>query len=239
MSPDEVVAASHPRPGGGSEAAAHFELANHLAGGGHEVTLLSPAAPEETAELGRVRFTPRRFELDGLAGLLRRHDVAVAQGQHANDVALAGSGVPAAIDFYDPFLVEHLHYLESLGLDPYRNDHASWVLQLARGDYFLCSSPEQRLYYLGFLTAVGRVHPERVAADPELAGLIGVVPFGLDVELPAHRPLLPERRPGERRLLFGGLYDWYDPGTALAALALLPEEVSLLMVRNPNPDSTP
>ena len=36
--------------------------------------------------------------------------------------------------------------------------------------------------------------------------------------LPPHRPWLPPRAAGERRILFGGLYDWYDPWTLLAAL---------------------
>ena len=86
------------------------------------------------------------------------------------------------------------------------------MLQLARGDFFLCSSAEQRLFYLGFLTALGRINPERVAADPTLAGLIAPVPFGAARRAAARTGrCLPPRAPGERRLLFGGLYDWYDP----------------------------
>jgi hypothetical protein len=48
-------------------------------------------------------------------------------------------------------------------------------------------------------------------------------------------------------VLFGGLYDWYDPGTLLDALELLTTGATaspldrwrLLLVRNPNPGSTP
>ncbi len=203
--------------------------------------LISPAAPEESARCGLDPARVRRFEPGAVAALVADREVAVAQGQLANDLlAAARPDLPVAIDLYDPWLVENLHYLDSLGLDPYRNDHATWVLQLARGDFFLCSSAEQRLFYLGFLTALGRVNPERVAADPTLAGLIAPVPFGLPEPLPPHRPLLEPRRAGERRLLFGGLYDWYDPWTALDALARLPDpELRLLVIRNPNPDSTP
>jgi glycosyltransferase involved in cell wall biosynthesis len=148
--------------------------------------------------------------------------------------------LPTAIDLYDPWLVENLHYLETLGLDPYRNDHASWVLQLGRGDFFLCSSEEQRLFYLGFLAALGRVNPERVAADPDLRDLVATVPFGVPDELPPHVPYLPPRPAGERRLLFGGLYDWYDPWTLLAALERLQGiDWRLYLIRNPNPESTP
>ena len=229
------------RPTMGGIGVRYLELARRLPERGFDVVLVSPATAAESAACGLPADGVRRFEPGGLAALLDDRDVVVAQGQLANDLVHARPDLPTAIDLYDPWLVENFHYAGTLGLAPYRNDHASWILQLSRGDYFLCSSEEQRLYYLGFLTAVGRVHPERVAADPELAGLIGVVPFGLDAEPPPHRPVLPPRRAGERRLLFGGLYDWYDPGTALDALARLPpaEDVVLFLARNPNPASTP
>jgi glycosyltransferase involved in cell wall biosynthesis len=218
----------------------YFEMANHLAAAGHRVTLLSPAAPAGTAELGGRGWTASPLDLAALPRTLRQHDVVVAQGQHANDVVLADSGVPAAIDLYDPFLVEHLNYVETLGLDPYRNDHASWVLQMARGDFFLCSSEEQRLYYLGFLTALGRLNPECVADDPEARRLVGVVPFGLPAAIPAPAPYLPPAAAGVRRLLFGALYDWYDPWTLLDALATLDDvDWRLLVIRHRDTASTP
>ena len=216
----------------------YLELARRLpaaAGGEVATVLVSPADPAE-ARAALAAASPvaaaadvevRRFQRGGLAALLADCDGAVAQGQLANDLLLELPGLPAAIDLYDPWLVENLHYTASLGLDPYRNDHATWVLQLSRGDFFLCSSEEQRGFYLGFLAALGRVNPERVAADPDLAGLIAAVPFGLPQELPAYRPYLPPRRAGERRLLFGGLYDWYDPFTLLAALERLGEMAAL------------
>jgi glycosyltransferase involved in cell wall biosynthesis len=177
----------------------------------------------------------RRCEPHRLADQLAGCDAAVAQGQLANDLVLAAPALPAALDLYDPWLVENLHYHAVLGLDPYRNDHASWLLQMSRGDFFLCSSEEQRVFYLGFLAAAGRVNPELVARDPDLRSLIDVVPFGVPEQLPPHRPYLAPRRPGETRLLFGGLYDWYDPWTLLDALAALdrPGWV-LLLIRNPN-----
>ncbi len=220
----------------------YVELARRLpAVAGIETLLVSPAAEEEMAAvLGAAGgVAVRRFERGRLREILAGCDAAVAQGQLGNDLLLELPDLPAAIDLYDPWLVENLTYAEALGLDPYRNDHATWVLQLSRGDFFLCSSEEQRTFYLGFLAALGRVNPERVAADPDLAGLIAPVPFGVPEELPPHRPLLPPRRTGERRLLFGGLYDWYDPWTLLDALGSLDADWTLLFIRNPNPESTP
>ena len=227
----------------------YLELARRLPRPGIEVVALSPAAPEETP---LPPASVRPFVAGRLAETLADCDAAVAQGQLANDLLLECPELPVAIDLYDPWLVENLHYAPELGLDPYRNDHATWVLQLSRGDFFLCSSEEQRLFYSGFLAALGRVNPRRLAADPDLAGLIAPVPFGVPEELPPHRPFLepagPE--PGARRLLFGALYDWYDPWTLLDALELLerrrgvgeaagPPPWSLLFIRHPDPEGTP
>jgi glycosyltransferase involved in cell wall biosynthesis len=223
----------------------YLELARRLPRPGIEVVLVSPAEPAETKALpGLEGIDVRRFERGRLASLLADCHGAVAQGQLANDLVLEMPALPVAIDLYDPWLIENFAYFETLGLDPYRNDHATWGLQMARGDFFLCSSEEQRTFYLGFLTATGRVNPERLADDPDLATLIAPVPFGVPEELPPHHPVLPPRNPGERRLLFGGLYDWYDPWTLLDALAHLNcppggPDWTLLLIRNPNPESTP
>jgi glycosyltransferase involved in cell wall biosynthesis len=228
----------------------YLKMARRLPRFGFEVLLISPAGPaapetpEDTAALGLPApgILVRRFERGRLPEILAGCAAAVAQGQLGNDLLLEVPSLPAAIDLYDPWLVENLSYVATLGLDPYRNDHATWVLQLSRGDFFLCSSEEQRTFYLGFLAALGRVNPERMAGDPDLATLIAPVPFGVPEALPPHRPVLPPRTPQERRLLFGGLYDWYDPWTLLDALArpeLAARPWTLLLIRNPNPEATP
>lgn len=218
----------------------YLELARRLPDHGIEVVAVSPADP---AAVPLPHGTARRFAAGRLAEIVSDCDGAVAQGQLANDLALECPDLPVAIDLYDPWLIENLHYAQELGFGPYRNDHATWVLQLSRGDFFLCSSEEQRLYYTGFLTALGRVNPRRLAIDPDLDGLVAAVPFGVPDELPAHRPVLPPRDdPRERRILFGALYDWYDPWVLLDALELLDEgdvPWTLLFVRHPNPEGTP
>ena len=218
----------------------YAELARRLPAYGVDVVLVSPVDPTEAAEVPLGGVPVLRFERGRLQTLLAGCDAAVAQGQLANDLLLECPLLPTAIDLYDPWLIENLTYAPALGYGPFANDHATWVLQMSRGDFFLCSSEEQRTFYLGFLAALGRVNPERVARDPDLSGLIAPVPFGVPEELPPHRPYLPARRQDERRLLFGGLYDWYDPWTLLDALAALDRPGwTLLLIRNPNPDSTP
>src|SRR5690606_8519698 len=224
-----LVSSEAIRPSMGGIGVRYLEFARRLPAAGFEVRLLSPGLPEAAAACGLDGVVVDTLRRGALAAQLADCDVVIAQGQHANDVLVEMPRLPAVIDLYDPWLVENLHYAAELGLDPYRNDHATWWLQLSRGDYFLCSSAEQRLYYLGFLTALGRVHPELLAADPEAAGLIGIVPFGIDLHAGGQSPLLPERRPGERRLLFGGLYDWYDPWVVLAALERLDDPDVVLL----------
>ena len=218
----------------------YLELARRLPQAGIEVVVATAGAPEDVPE---VPAEVRAFARGQLASLLADCDGAVAQGQLANDLLVELPQLPCAIDLYDPWLVENLHYTATLGLGPYRNDHATWVLQMSRGDFFLCSSDEQRHYYLGFLTALGRVNPQVLARDPDLQELIAPVPFGVPESLPPHQPVLEPAAPGVRRLLFGGLYDWYDPWTLLAALETLErqgrKDWQLLLVRNPNPESTP
>ena len=228
----------------------YFELARRLPEAGFDVVLLQPGdpadVPAEVLENTSDRVEVRRFERGRLAELVADCDVAITQGQLANDLLLEVPHLPTVVDLYDPFLVENLTYAETLGLDPWRNDHATWVLQMSRGDFFLCSCDEQRQYYLGFLTALGRINPRRVAEDPDARGLIDLVPFGVPDSIPEHRPyldeVLPARREGEKRLLFGGLYDWYDPWPVLEALAAheaspasSSEPWTLLLIRNPNP----
>ena len=214
----------------------YLEFARRLPAHDLEAVLISPSS---VAELPAFGGEGRSLADGSIAELVADCDVVVAQGQQANNVAVECPHKPKVFDLYDPWLVENLHYHETLGLDVYRNDHASWMLQLSEGDFFLCSSEEQRLFYLGLLTSLGRVNPENVKKDPDMGGLIAAVPFGMPTVLPPQQTLLPPPASGEKRILFGGLYDWYDPWTLIQALDQLPPEVRVLFVANPNAESTP
>ena len=99
--------------------------------------------------------------------------------------------------------------------------------QLTRGDFFLCASERQRHFYLGQLAALGRINPSNYAGDPDLAGLISVVPFGLDKAQPQHekqvlKSVVPGIEADDRVILWsGGLYNWFDPKTLIRAVAVL------------------
>jgi len=89
------------------------------------------------------------------------------------------------------------------------------------------------------LTAMGRVDPPAISADPDLQHLVITAPFGLPGELPAHRSVLAEKT-STARILFGCLYDWLDPWPLLHALEARTDEAwELLFVATPNEASTP
>src|SRR5262245_1119417 len=146
-----------------------LEMERALRSDGHEVTLLGPGT------------TPERFRQ-----LTASHDVAVVQGHIANDLFAHGEQIPTVVDLYDPFIIENLHYHQSLP-QAFPHDHETLMQSLQRGDFFLCASDAQRHFYLGTLLAVGRLNPDAFERDPTLHELIAVAPFGV----PPPRPRAP------------------------------------------------
>jgi glycosyltransferase involved in cell wall biosynthesis len=198
-----------------------IEMSKALHAAGHDISLLSPndgpIAPETLRDTSE------------------RSDVAVVQGHIANDFFAHARPIPTVVDLYDPFIVENLHYYDERGAEVFTHDHATLMHSLLRGDYFLCASEAQRLFYLGTLLAAGRVNPAVFENDPRLDSLLGIAPFGV-----APPRDLPDSRPNA--VLFGGIYDWYDPIIAIDAVAIARETIrnlTLTFTRHPNPDFTP
>jgi len=195
-----------------------LEIEKVLKSDGHAVTLLSPPIAAED-----------------LLRLSNDADVAIVQGHIANDFFANARPIPTVVDLYDPFIIENLHYYQSRGAEVFTHDHATLLNSLLRADFFLCASEAQRLFWLGMMLAAGRVNPIAFDSDPNLHSLIRIVPFG--VPPPRERAAATEPR-----VLFGGIYDWYDPILAIDAVALarasLPK-ISLTFTSHPNPELTP
>jgi GT2 family glycosyltransferase len=158
--------------------------------------------------------------------------------------------VRIVVDFYDPFVLENLHYYLD---EPYESQDSlnqqSVVItnQLAKiGDFFICGNERQRDYWLGVLTANGRVNPKNYRNDPELRSLIDVVGIGY----PA-RPPVPARFlrgvhplvPSDARIVLwgGGIWNWLDPLTLIRAWPAVVDQypqarLIFLGTRHPNPD---
>ena len=194
-----------------------LEIAKVLAADGHSVTL---------------RSRDDSMTAESIARDSGENDVAVVQGHIANELFAHGKPLPTVVDLYDPFIVENLHYYSQRGAAVFQHDHATLMSSIARGDFFLCASEAQRLFYLGVMLAAGRVNP---ISFESLDDLIAIAPFGVQ----------PARAASAHRghdILFGGIYDWYDPITAIEAVAAARRTIpdaTLTFTTHPNPNITP
>ena len=220
-------------------------LAEVLREEGHAVTLAIPNDASEAEAVGEG-ITVVTASPDSLGLQAEGHDWVLLHGHLGNHYLSQRDDLPVVIDLYDPFLVENLHYHRELGFEPFRNDHATWKLQLGKGDLFLCSSEEQRFFYLGWLGALGRVNPLILEDDPTLHSLISELPFGTPAGDPPVQPtrdgVLTGVDDGQPVIYFGGIYDWYDPLVVLDAIPALLEAdpgTVVVFVDHPHPEETP
>jgi glycosyltransferase involved in cell wall biosynthesis len=209
-----------------------------------DVRLLVPNDPAEAEPV--ADGVPVVSTASGLAAAAAGAGAAVVSAHAANSWYHQVPDVPVVADLYDPFPVENLHYVRALGEETARHDRETLRLALARADFFLCASPEQRLFYGGALFAEGRIGAANFPDDPALANLLAVVPFGApDVAARGDRAAgrravaVPEGGP---LVLFGGIYDWNDPALLLEvwpAVRRAEPRARLLFLESPNPDTTP
>ena len=206
-------------------------MARLLEADGHTVTILSP----DGGTAGNTRGV--LLGVEAIAEESGRHDVAVLQGHVTGAFFDHAVGIPTVIDLYDPYIIENFHYYATRGAEVYLHDHAMLMRSAREGDFFLCASEAQKLFYSGVLLAAGRLNPAAFEADPLLTGLLAVAPFGVH---PPHEPA--PRDLATPAILFGGIYDWYDPLLAIEAVAIVRESIpgtTLTFTKHPNPSVTP
>ncbi|MBN1298778.1 MAG: glycosyltransferase family 4 protein, partial [Actinobacteria bacterium] len=153
------------------------------------------------------------------------------------------------IDLYNPFNLESLEMYrnetlaERLRIDKSNVDIIKF--QLAIGDFFICASDKQRSYWLGLLSAMGRVNPFNYDSDNSLRKLIDIVPFGIPSTPPKHtgesiRKLFPSIREEDKLVLWGGgIWNWLDPITAIKAMWEISrsrKDIKLIFVGVKHPD---
>lgn len=178
-------------------------------------------------------------------------DVILVQG-YALDAfpELRDSAKPLVVDLYDPIHVEQLEQGRSVTLRKWVEtvSDATAVLneQLIRGDFFICASPRQRDFWLGQLSAFGRINPYTYQDDPNLRNLIDLVPFGISSDAPVKtsgmlRGVIPGIGLNDAVIIWaGGIYDWFDPETLIRAVhkvSISHPEVRLFFMgtAHPNP----
>ncbi len=216
-----------------------WEIARALAAE-HTVTLAVPRG----GDLVSRGFTLAEYATDVqdpvMDQLLADTDVAVIQGSVVEGYPrLLSTEMPLAVDLYDPMLLEGLDLSAGVDQAAAATQHRRYmrltVTQLRRGDYFFCATERQRDYWLGALTALGRITPVLARSiDRELRGLIDLLPSGISAvppvrQKPALRGVHPAVGPDAIILLWaGGLWDWFDPGVVIRAVAALSQEIPQL-----------
>ncbi len=169
-----------------------------------------------------------------LAGLIEQHEVVISQiPPYLHLPAGVLSNRYFVIDLYAPWILEKLEYarIDPERGDAQRKDDLEILTRLLQvGDYFICASERQRDFWLGALTAAGRLSVRQSGMDPELRNLIDIVPFGLPERKPIPSGPGPRERfepIGERDAIVlwnGGIWNWLDPETAIRAIKLLVDE---------------
>ena len=216
--------------------------------GEHEVQLLSTV----NCELTHPAFATGVVNPARMAELEAWCDIIVFQGyiMHEYPVVAASKKI-IVVDIYDPFHLEQLEQARDLGEEDRRNTVLSSVLvlnqQLTRGDYFLCASDKQRDFWLGQMSAVGRINPANYDDSPSLEKLITLAPFGVSDEVPrktraAIKGVVPGIGVDDEVILWGGgIYNWFDPLTLIRAVDKLRGRrpnvrLFFLGVQHPNPN---
>jgi GT2 family glycosyltransferase len=207
-----------------------WEIAKALSKDCH-VTLLSQWEVERTAPGVEVLNFESEEEL---RQMLVESDIVLVHGYALVQYpALRSTRALLAVDLYDPWIFENLE-MRRHGEDDRREDHHLRVdvdVQtelLDHGDFFVCASERQRDYWLGMLTARGRVDRITYAADPTLRSLIDVLPYGCPDTEPAPADGAPVLRGVHRAIPAdsiivtwgGGTWEWFDPVLVLEAFAL-------------------
>jgi glycosyltransferase involved in cell wall biosynthesis len=195
-----------------------------------DVTLAAPGtAPAGLAGVRHVPFTVARPA--PLRALIRNSDVVVTRPTGPLVAGwLRASGARIVYDLLDPL---PLDILEAQASAP-RERRELWntialdqFLEAAHtGHHFLCAGRHQRDLYLGMLLASRLIAPAAYSADPSFRSFLDVVPFGIPTEPPrgldgiGPKSEIPGVGHDARVVLWsGGIWNWLDPVTAVAATA--------------------
>ena len=228
-----------------------------LARGLSDSCYVTLAAPERAAlTLPNVQMIAFARDDENLVGqLASQAEIVIIQGYTLRRYPIiAGLNKILVVDLYDPYYLEGLEFFaketEERGRLMASDNLASLTQQLEFGDFFLCASERQRDFWLGMLTGQGRLVPDGYRHDPTFRALIAVVPFGSAATPPVHtqrvlKGVVPGIAEDDTVLLWGGgIWDWLDPLTVIAAMGLLRAQrpklkLFFLGYRHPNPADVP
>ncbi len=198
----------------------------------HQVTLLVPNEDHPIHPDFQVRTcTGGETDSEAFDSLLAEQEVVVIQGPVLQTYPrlaeiLAGGQHYLVVDLYDPITLEQLAVDTGGELGHWLHLEYTALLneQIKLGDFFLCANERQRDYWLGALSALGRLNHDTWDRR-DFRRLVDVVPFGLPTEAPVGgagpvlKGVAPGIAPSDRIVVWGGgLWDWLDPLTPVRAM---------------------
>ncbi len=207
----------------------YFEIAQILSRE-FKVTL---AVPNDNYPSSGGKLTFCRHDQQKLLDIYQKCDTVICQGIITKKYPfLLNGGKPLVIDLYDIFYLEELAGSCMLQRNPTSYLYALKIIQaqLKHGDFFICASERQRDFWLGMLTAAGRINPFTFQKDPTLRNLIALVPFGLPSKAPQQKRKrlkgsCPQIGRSDKIILWaGGIWDWLDPFTPIKAMSLIAQK---------------
>jgi glycosyltransferase involved in cell wall biosynthesis len=211
----------------GGAAIRAYEMARQLTDVA-DVTLAAPGT--EPAGLAPARHVP--FSLGDprpLRALIEAADVVIMRPP--NPIVrswLCRSRARVVFDLIDPLVLDVLEArasssrVEQLLWNTIALDHLLDALHT--GHHFICASERQRDLYVGMLLAMRLISPAAYNADPSFRTFLECVPFGIPSDRPARidgagpRARLPGLGGDAQIVLWnGGIWNWLDPMSAVAA----------------------
>jgi glycosyltransferase involved in cell wall biosynthesis len=211
----------------GGAAIRAYEIARSLADVA-DVTLAAPGI--EPSGLAPARHVA--FELDDprpLRGLFQDTDVVIMRPPNPVVASwLRGSRARVVYDLCDPVPLDILEEQASSSRERQLLWHTialdHFLAALHSGHHFICSGRRQRDMYVGALLASRLIHPAAYRADPSFRSFLEQVPFGIPSDPPRRvegagpRARYPEIGEAAQVVLWnGGIWNWLDPCTAVAA----------------------
>lgn len=224
----------------------YYQLACQLAKN-FQVTLAS--YPIKKSEKTKGNFRQIYFsKINQLAPLLKKCDAIIALGMWPEAMLYFKKFRKFIIcDLYDP------HTFENLERDKRKKEKERLFseislqikYQLLLGDHFLCASERQKDYFLGILSALGRINPKIYQNNPNLENFFTILPFGYQKNKSKFKPKIKGIIPGINKkdkviIWGGGIWDWFDAQSVIFAFKDLIKKyptwkLLFLGVRHPNP----
>jgi len=227
-----------------------WEFARSLRGVADVTLAAAHDNPERdgAADAGHLVF--RQRDPSALRPAALAADVIVSQPPWPQLAAWArDSGARLVYDLYDPEPLEVLAHLDAGGTagsaqadgimtrvwETFTLDRVLDSLHDAH--HLLCASEKQRDLWIGAMLAERLIDLRNYERDPSFRDLIEVVPFGLPEDPPEPagsggiRARFPAIAPGDEIVLWnGGLWNWLDAPTAIAAAGELAERRPVRLV---------